>query len=426
MRKKEIDFLLTLLISVIIIFGVIMVSSVSVYSSYTTTLKLVERGILSEPSNTYFLTKTLSHVFVGFVIMTIMAKIPYQNLEKSSFYFYVWSLGLLLFVLFFGETIKWAKWWIHIPWLPSIQPVEIAKLGIILFLAYFMKKRRPVMKDFKLGFLSFFLYAWLPLLLLVLQPDFWSILILTPIIFAMYFIGGWQKKFLAYSILFALIGASLVYSIWKVQLDDYLKQSNEITSSTDSQNKKSPFLRLGYISQRIDNFFRSDMDISKSKKDSDAQLKQWFIALGSWWFFWLWIASSIQKYGYLPEVQWDFIFSIIIEEFGFIWWFLLILIYMLIAYRWFYIARSVNDLFWKYVAFGITTWFIVQTFINIWVNLNVVPLTWVTLPFISYWWSSIVMLCLSAWVLLSISRNVEYKSQNISDAVQARRKKIIF
>lgn len=404
MQKKEIDFILTLVISALIIFGVIMISSVSVYSSYIITQKQVARWILSEPHNAFYLTKTIIHVVIGFIAMIIMAKIPYQNLEKFSWHIYLSSVFLLFIVLFF-ESVNWARWWINIPWIPTIQPVEIAKLGLIIFLAYFMKKRRPVMQNFKFWFLSFFLYVSIILWLLALQPDFGSILIITPIALVMYFIGWWSKKFLIYGIILSLVGAVLVYGFGKTQL---------------WQN-----LRVGYISQRIDNFFRSDLDISKSKLDDDRQLRQWFIALGSGGFFGLWLSASVQKYWYLPEVQWDFIFSVIVEEFGFVWWFLLLMTYSFIAYRWFRIARSVPDLFGKYVAFGISSWFLIQAFVNIGVNMNVVPLTGVTLPFVSYGGSSIIILCAAVWILLSISRNMEYKPQNISDAIQARRK-IIF
>lgn len=97
-------------------------------------------------------------------------------------------------------------------------------------------------------------------------------------------------------------------------------------------------------------------------------------------------------------------------------------LYLFIAYRGYMIARSVKDLFGKYLAFGITTWFVVQAFVNIGVNLNVVPLTGVTLPFISYGGSSVASLGIAAGILLSISRHVEVKPQNLSDALQSGRK----
>ena len=121
----------------------------------------------------------------------------------------------------------------------------------------------------------------------------------------------------------------------------------------------------------------------------------------------LWFWKSIQKFGYLPEVQGDFIFSVIVEELWFFWALILISLYLYIWYRGILIALRVKDLFWKYVAVWVSSWIMVQTFINIWVNLNIVPLTWITLPFVSYGWSS--LLALSFWLalLLNISRYCE-------------------
>lgn len=185
-------------------------------------------------------------------------------------------------------------------------------------------------------------------------------------------------------------------------------------------------IRIGYISARIDNFFRSSESIALGKNldNKDYQLKQGFIALGSGGFSGLGFGKSIQKFGYLPEVQGDFIFSVIVEELGFRGGAVLLFLYMVIAYRGFMIARSVKDLFGKYLAFGVTLWILVQAFVNIGVNLNVIPLTGVTLPFISYGGSSILSLTIAIGILLAISRHVEYKPQNLSDALQARRKVI--
>ncbi len=93
-------------------------------------------------------------------------------------------------------------------------------------------------------------------------------------------------------------------------------------------------------------------------------------------------------------------------------------------YRGFYIARSVKDLFGKYLAFGITLWIFIQAAVNMGVNLHVIPLTGVTLPFVSYGGSSIIALTIAVGILLSISRHAEYKPQNLSDALQARRRVI--
>ena len=94
---------------------------------------------------------------------------------------------------------------------------------------------------------------------------------------------------------------------------------------------------------------------------------------------------------------------------GFVWALFLLNMYLYIAWRWFVIYSKVQDLFAKFTAAGISTWFIVQAFINIWVNLNIVPLTGITLPFVSYWGSSLITLMLALWLLLNISRYMNEK-----------------
>lgn len=112
----------------------------------------------------------------------------------------------------------------------------------------------------------------------------------------------------------------------------------------------------------------------------------------------------------------------IVEELGFFGAIVLIGIYLMITYRGFLIARSVKDPFARYLAIGITIWILIQASINIGVNLNIVPLTGVTLPFVSYGGSSLFALMIGVGILLSISRHMEYKPQNLSEVLRAKRR----
>lgn len=205
-----------------------------------------------------------------------------------------------------------------------------------------------------------------------------------------------------------------------------MNQARQVTS-TETTVDGGLFVKVGYIAQRIDNFFRDNKDIALSantRQQNDYQLKQGFIALGSGGFTGLGFGNSIQKFGYLPESYWDFIFSVIVEELGFVGGMGIIGLYLFFWYRGYTIARSVSDLFGKYLAFGITTWILTQAFVNIGVNLNVIPLTGVTLPFISFGGSSIMSLTIASGILLSISRHIEHKPQNLSEALQSGRRVI--
>ncbi len=385
-----------------------MISSVSVYPSFKITSRLVSQWLLPESNNYFYLSKNIIHVLVGLFCLMIFSKIPYFLFEKHVKPIFYGSLLGLFLVLFIGVEYNGAKWWLNIPWLPSLQPVEFAKIGLILFLAYFIKKKRSQLPDFTEWFIPFFLIALSVFLLLALQPDFGSILIIAPVVIAMYFVAGGNSRYLLVSLLICVLGAFSIYSLGK------------FTGSGWSS--------LHYISERIDNFFDSNESLFEKGNDDGKiyQTKQWLLAIGSGGFFGLGFGKSIQKFGYLPEVQGDFIFSVIVEELGFFGACILLSLYATIVYRWISIGRSVKDIFAKYTAFGITILILVQMFVNVWVNLNVIPLTGVTLPFVSYGGSSLISLLIATGILLNISRYCEYpsKHEQYANIGQKRRIKI--
>jgi cell division protein FtsW len=412
MEKKHIDATLVFLILALVIFGLIMMSSVSVYSSNTVTERMVALGKLDKGNNYFYLQRHLMYVVIGIFALAITSKIPYTFLEHNAKKIFGGTLILLIAVLFVGEEYNGARWWLNIPWVPSIQPVEFMKIGLILMLAYFAKKKKYILHDFWDGFIPFFVMVGMVFLLLILQPDFWSILILAPVVIALYFVGWGNPRYIGVSILVSLIGAGSVYGLGKISV------------TWENWKNQNP---LNYISLRIDNFIRDNKElIEKPNPDGkDYQTKQWLIAIGSGGFFGLGFGKSIQKFGYLPEVQWDFIFSVIVEELGFLGACVVIGIYFMIVYRGYLIARSVKDIFAQYVAFGITTLIFVQAGINIGVNLNIVPLTGVTLPFVSYGGSSLLSMLVCVGILLSISRHREYRPQKITDIFSAERRIVI-
>ncbi len=389
MLNKQVDYKLFFSVFALIIFWMIMISSVSVYSSFRVTSVLQKAWEIQEAYNHFYVIRNISHVFISMLLLLFLVKIPYHFFEKYSKHFIIWNLLLMLYVLFFWTTWNWATWWINLPGLPSIQPVEFLKFSVIIFLAYYFKKYNSKISSFEEWFIPFFWLLFLVVVILWLQPDFGSIMLLAPIMVMMFFISWAKVKYLAYFTLLWALLFTWVYVFWKYDKTD-----------PTSRNK------LSYITDRIDNFITDEKEQIKNKT-INYQTEQAIIAIWSWWFAGLWFGNSLQKFWYLPEVQWDFVFAVIIEELWFLWWLVLLGFYWFIWYRGYRISYYSQDLFAKYASFWITTWFIMQACINIWVNLNIVPLTWLTLPFISYWWSSLLSLTLGLWLLLNISRYVD-------------------
>lgn len=302
------------------------------------------------------------------------------------------SLLLLLVVLLIWPSWNGARWWINLPFLPfALQPAEFMKFSLIIYLAYFFKKYKSYLHTFSDGFLPFLMTLWLVVLLVGMQPDFWTILVIVPLSVIMFFVAGANVRYL-----FVTVFLALILAFWVYFAGDYDKQTWKNLNS------------LWYVTQRIDNFLADNQEAIKNKT-INYQTEQALIAIGSWWFTGLWFWKSIQKFWYLPEVQWDFIFSVVIEELWFLGAFFIVWIYMYICYRGIVISLWLKDPFARYVVIWVSSWILLQAFINIWVNLNIVPLTGITLPFISYGGSSLLSLTLWLALVLNISRYVDYQ-----------------
>lgn len=392
---KSVDYKLFFTALLLVIFGMIMISSVSVYGSFRVTSSMASAWYIEAAYNHFYVIRNIIHVIISFAIIWICTKIPYKYFEKYSKHIFSLAIILLVIVLIIWASYKWARWWISIPWIPfNIQPTEFLKFALVVYLAAFFKQYKKYLHTLYEWFLPFALVLWVIVLLVWAQPDFWTILVVVPVSFMMFFIAWANVRYLLLLLGLWIFLAFSVYLIW-----DYDK--------TTWKNLNT----FGYITQRMDNFLADNKE-AIDNKTINYQTEQALIAIWSWGFTWLWFGQSIQKFWYLPEVQWDFIFSVVVEELGFVGALILLAMYMHIWYRWLRISRYSSDPFAQYAAFGITSWIVLQAFINIWVNLNIVPLTGITLPFISYGWSSLLSLSLGLALLLSISREIDPQAYN--------------
>lgn len=189
MQSKNIDYSIFFIVLSLVVFGMIMISSVSVYPSFKVTSLMVTKGLLAEPNNYFYLLKNITHVFLGFLLFAFVVKTPYSFFERYAKHIFIAGIFSLVLVLFIGTTYNGARGWINVPFLPfSLQPVEFMKFGLVIYLAYFLKKRRSQIADFFNGFLPYMFNFGIIMFLLILQPDFGSILICTPLVIAMFFV----------------------------------------------------------------------------------------------------------------------------------------------------------------------------------------------------------------------------------------------
>jgi len=364
----------------LLFFGVVMVSSVSVYQSYQITSSMVQKGLLSEPTNSFYLWRHLGRVVIAIPACIIMMYLPLNIWKKTALLFFVGGLLLLiaLFLPGIGANYGTSTSWINVPLIPSLQPAEFVKLALIFYLAVWMEKREELVQSFQYGFLPFTFLLSAVVILLALQPDFGSVLVISVIAASMFFAAGGS--------IFHIVGGGLFAAAAAYPI----------------------IMSKEYIRNRFMVFLNPSID----PLNIGFQIKQALIAVGSGGWFGVGFGKSIQKYGYLPEVQGDTIFAAAAEELGFIRISLLIIAFLIIAYRGYSIANRAPNRFSMLVAVGITSWFVFQAIINIGVNLSLIPLTGLTLPFVSYGGTSIILNMMGAGVLLNISRYATEKTNN--------------
>jgi cell division protein FtsW len=253
----------------------------------------------------------------------------------------------------------------------SIQPAEFAKLGIVVFMAYYIAKHDKVIHDFKSGFLPTLLLSLIPVGLVILQPDIGTASILFAIVFGILFIGGTKWSHILSLAASGIVGFALMIVI------------------------------APYRAARLTTFLHPELD----PLGIGYHINQAFLAIGSGGWLGLGLGHSRQKFEYLPEVNADSIYAVIAEEMGFIFAVALIVLLVLIAYRGFQLAKTTGDTFSQLLVGGIIIWFTVQSFLNIGAMVGILPLTGVPLPFISHGGTALAISMGAVGLLLNVSKN---------------------
>ncbi len=369
---KRMDVLLLGVTVMLTLFGLAMIASVSVFESYQLTNRLYGEG-----SNSFYLWRTFIHLFLGLGLMLGTALIPYRLWEKYARYMYFVCIILLIAVLIPGLNGGWgtSRSWLRIASF-SLQPAEILKLAFICYLSVWLQKREQDIATFKEGFIPFVTLLIVSTILVAIQPDLGSFLVISLIAVVMFFVaGGNAIHVISGSFLATILGLPIIL--------------------------QKEYVRIRFIGFMSLLFNPENTKICESK--AGYQICQALISIGSGGFFGLGYGKSIQKFGYLPEVQGDMIFAVMAEELGFARLLLVLLMYGVLIFRGYQIALRAPDRFGFLLATGITTWIAVQTLINIGVNIGLFPLTGLTLPFISYGGSSLMVMLAAVGILLNIS-----------------------
>lgn len=372
------DFQLLILTLLLVGFGLVMVFSSS------SSLTLASEKFGNDPL--YFIKRQIQWVVVGLVVMFTVMNIHYSKFKKWYAPMFLLTLVLLLLVAF-AERTNGAKSWFNIGGL-GIQPTELAKISIILYLAALITKKGERLRDLRTGYIPVMIIVGIVAGLIMMQPDLGSCLILVATSGLVIYAGGASMKHILASIALLVLGVGIVMGA-KTAIDSL--SPHAATTAADQSS---------YKQDRINAFLNPFQD----PEDGGYNIIQSLMALGEGGTGGAGFGQSIQKLHYLPYPYTDFIFPVIGEEFGFIGTAIFLLVYLYFIWRGILIALRCTDPFGTLVGIGVMGLIAIQAFVNIGGVTKTIPLTGVTLPFISYGGSSLVVTMFCMGIMLSISR----------------------
>ena len=333
------------------------------------------RSFIDYGTNNRFFFKQLIILIISFFASIFAIFVPTKKYKKWIIPIYVFTVSLLIYLCFFGEYSNGAKSWIYIgPF--GLQPSEIAKLVIIIFTGVYYRANVKLLNGFIPSIVPLIVGA-IVTLLTFLQPDGGTGLILFLITMTMFFISPVPKKN-KFKVL--IIGAGLLVTILLLKVCG-------VNILTKTQLDRFNFLE----------------PCTRYQESTGFQVCNGYIAINNGKLFSISPGNSMQKYLYLPEAYTDFIFPIIVEEFGLISGILVILVYILIIYRIIYQARRSTNIGSALICYGIASYIFLHVVINLVGVLGLLPLTGVPLPFLSYGGSFALTLAISLAVVQRIS-----------------------
>ena len=373
------DYAILLTVTLLCAFGLVMVFSASYYYAQNTSY--------TNYDGYFYIRKQVVYLAIGYPVMILLSFFDYKRLEKYKVVGFLISVVLLVAVLIFGKEANGAKRWLVIAG-QSIQPSEIAKFGMMLYMCAFMSKKHAVMHTFKYGMLPMLLIVGVICGLVMLQPNMSMAVIMGVMGYALLFVGGCDGKQMLV-LLVICIGLFILLAV----IEPY-----RVARLTSFTNPWADPLGTGY------------------------QLIQSYYAIGSGGLLGRGLNNSRQKLLFMTYGESDFIFSIVCEELGLVGGFVIMLAYGFIIFRGIRVALRCRDRFGSLLAAGITIVFAIQIFVNLGVVTGTFPTTGQALPFISAGGSSMVIFLAAMGVLLNISRSTEGDMRPILQAAFRRRK----
>lgn len=355
-----------------LIWSAILLLSLGLVMVYSASISIAETGRSTDGYTAYFLVRHGAYLTVGCLIGLIAFQIPMRLWQKYALYPFLLCMVLLVLVLIpgIGHEVNGSRRWLPL-FVVNLQPSEFMKLFVVIYIASYTIRRAVYLNSFGKGFFPILIVLTMLGLLLLSEPDLGAFVVIVSIVMAILFLGGMHLKLFV-----GTIGLAFVSLLTLILVEPYRMQRI-----------------MGFIDPWDDPYGKG------------YQLSHALIAFGRGGWQGVGIGGSVEKLYYLPEAHTDFLLAVIAEELGFIGVAAVIALFMWLVIRAFVIGRQAatrERYFPALVAQGIGTWIGVQTFINMGVNMGVLPTKGLTLPLMSFGGSSIVANCIALAVLLRV------------------------
>jgi cell division protein FtsW len=376
---------------------VVLLSLISILVVYSATGSLAYK--MYKGNTNVYLFKQISFSLVGMLVIYFLHRINYTIFSKVATILFLISIPLLLYTLLFGAKINDGSRWIKLPIINmTVQTSDFAKLALFMYISRMLSKKQETIKDFKKGFLP----VVTPVLIicaLIMPANLSNALLTGATALLLMFIGRISLKHIFLTIAIALIPVAIIVSVAVATYDG--KQKTADTGKQTMTEKAKSFGRFGTWVKRVQDFmYAKDNETPYQVQQAKIAIANGSVLVG------LGPGNSRQR-NFLPQAYNDFIYSIIIEEYGLLGGAFMIFIYLVFLFRCIRIFRRCPYAFGAFLALGLSFTLVIQAVANMAVNVNLVPVTGVTLPLVSMGGSSFLFTCGAIGIILSVARNVE-------------------
>jgi cell division protein FtsW len=376
---------------------VVMLALISLLAVYSSTGLLAYK--MYKGNTEIYLFKQFAFIITGVMIIYFAHQVNYIIYARVAKILFLISIPLLIYTLFFGVKLNEGSRWIRLPIVNmTFQTSDLAKLALIMYISHLLSRKQDQIKDFKKGFLPMILPVAV-VCLLIAPANLSTALLIGATCMMLMFIGRVSGKHLLLSIGVAMIPVLILIMAATVRH----KTDTQSSFISHPSSHTGLLVRVDTWINRVGNFIYGTKE---DKQDDNYQVNQAKIAVANGGWIGLGPGNSRQR-NFLPHPYSDFIYAIIIEEYGLIGGAIIMFIYLVFLFRSIRIFKKCPFAFGAFLALGLSFTLMIQAIANMAVNVNLFPVTGVTLPLISMGGSSFLFTCLAIGIILSVARNAE-------------------